>query len=254
MIRFREIWRDLVPGWLRRGDGELIQTVEGAVIDSFAERCRQTPWLMFPSLAPPDALTYIGSDRALPRGFEEPEASYRQRLIAWRFPRGHRVRGNAVALLEQIALALPQTLDVQTIDARGTRYDFDPADATTTVTRGVAWDWDAIPLTPLWARFWVVLETTATPPGVWGDAGDEEFWGDGADETWASPDIKPGEIEAVRTLVAPQSLSWVPAGRRPVVLTIWYAGQSFPAPTGDWDEWTNRDDAYAYVSLNRAEH
>lgn len=236
----------MLPGWAQRGEGELIQYTIGLIHDAFAERCRQTVWLMLPSLAPSDALARIGADRAIPRGLFEPEASYRPRLIAWRFPRGHRVRGNAFALLEQVSKAIRGT-DYRTVDIRGTEYSANAA----TPTRGVTWDWDGAALTPNWARYWVVVQSEASPPGVWGDAEDDTTWGSGEHECWGSPEIDPGEVAAVKTLVSPQTLGWSPAGRRPVYLVIWFQGQAYPVPGGDWDQWKNRSTDFAYVPLNR---
>lgn len=246
---FRSVWRFMIPGNFHRGDGELVQHTEGLVLDAFAEACRQTAWLMFPSRAPSDALQKIGADRSILRGFSEPESSYRERLRAWRYPRGHRIRGNAVGLLEQIAAVFGGAVEAQTIDARGTRYTWG-ADGTSTVERGVSWDWDGEALTPNWARFWVVLKVDgARLPGTW-DAGADELW-DTPEESWASHDIHPGQLQAVVRLCKVGRLSWTPAGRRPVYCVVWFAGESYPAPDGTWDEWTNRPaDAHAYFPLH----
>jgi hypothetical protein len=61
--------------------------------------------------------------------------------------------------------------------------------------------------------------------------------------------VHPGEVDAVRKLTKPGSLSWTPAGRRAIYLVLYFAGDPYPAPTGDWDEWPNRDEAYRYVPL-----
>src|SRR6185295_13738726 len=134
MKRFRTIWKFLVPGWLQRGEGEIVQHVQGLINDAYAERMRQTALLMFPSRTPSDALDLMGRDRGLKRGLFEPEANYRARLTAWRFPLGHRVRGTALALLEQVSCAIRGTQYIS-VDARGTQFERGVG-----ATRGVTWD------------------------------------------------------------------------------------------------------------------
>lgn len=237
-----------MPGFLQRGEGELVQSVLGLTKDALYEACQQTAWLMLPSLAPADALSRIGKDRAIVRGLFEPAAGYRERLIAWRYPRGHRIRGTATALLEQLAAALRGT-EYTTIDARGTKYQSGVA---LPAARGVTWNWDGAEganIGAQWARYWLVVKSSGAPwpsftDGAWGP-------------TIGNPDvciggsgIHPGEISAVRALVSPLRLGWSPAGRRPVYLTIYFPGSAFPVPDGTWDDWANRDPAYRYVPLH----
>lgn len=246
---FRTIWRHLIPGNFHGGDGELVQYVEGLTADAFAEACKQTATLMFPSVAPSDALEKIGADRGIPRGFAEPEASYRERLVAWRFPRGHRIRGNAVGLLEQIAAVFGGAVEAQTIDARGTRYTWGE-DGSSTVERGVTWDWDGEALTPNWARFWVVVRPEGAARQTIEDLGEI-----GSDPSLCVgvAGVHPGQVAAIKRLVKVGRLSWTPAGRRPITLVIMFDdGSPFPEPTGDWDEWVNRSPDYRYDSLHPA--
>ena len=250
---FRNIWRFMIPGNFHRGDGELVQYTEGVMLDAFAEACRQMAWLMFPSKAPSDALKRIGEDRGIPRGFAEPEASYRERLIAWRYPRGHRIRGNAVGLLEQIAAVFGGAVEAHTVDARGTRYTR-AADGTITVTRGVAWDWDGSGATPNWARFWVVIAPTGVTPhktfaeGAWGPTVKAD-----PGVCLAGVGVHTGQINAIKRLCKVGRLSWTPAGRRPVYLVVLRDGETFPTPGGDWDDWGERPaDTYAFEPLHAA--
>jgi hypothetical protein len=248
MRRFHTIWKFLVPGWLQSGDGEIVQWLQGLINDAYAERCRQTAWLMLPSVAPDDALELIGRDRGLPRGLFEPEAQYRTRLKGWRGTLGHRGRGSAPALLAQVAVALRGT-EHTTIDARGTRYTHGEA----TPEKGTAWDWDGEYVFPNWGRYWLVVKSTGTPWPSFTDGA----WGDtvlaGEDICLAGDGIHPGEIDAVRKLVTVGRLSWTPAGRRPVYLILYFDGNPFPVPGGDWDSWENRDTAYAYEPLHDSE-
>jgi hypothetical protein len=249
MRRFRSVWKWLVPGWLQRGEGELIQYTLGLVHDAFAERCRQTAWLMLPSLAPDDALDMIGRDRGLKRGLFEPEANYRERLKQWRYPRGHRVRGSALALLDQVSVAIRGT-EWSTIDARGTRYDAGESAAT---SKGGAWDWDGEYVFPNWGRYWVVVKSTGASWPSWDDGAWGDTWDADSSVSWAGDGVHPGEVAAVRELTRVGRLSWTPAGRRPVYLIIYFDGDPFPVPGGNWDSWENRDDAYAYEPLHDSE-
>lgn len=236
----------MVPGWLQAGEGELIQHVEGLVIDAFAERCHQSAYLMLPRVTPADALARVGADRGIPRGFVEPDASYRERLRRWRWPRGHRVRGNAPGLLEQISVTIRGTSH-QTIDARGTRY----TQGTDGAERGVAWDWDGSDLLPEWGRVWVIVKSTGAywptfDDGAWGETIDAD-----EDVSLAGSGIHSGEVGAVKRLARVGRLSWTPAGRRPIYLVIWFDGDAYPAPDGTWDEWENRPpDTYAFEPLH----
>jgi hypothetical protein len=244
---FRDVWRFLIPGNFHSGEGELVQHTEGWLLDAFAETCRQTALLMFPSVAPSDALEKIGKDRGIPRGFSEPDASYRERLRAWRYPRGHRIRGNATGLLEQISAVFGGAVEVQTIDARGTRYTWGE-DGATTVERGVAWDWDGSPLTPNWARFWVVIRPVGAAPQTIEDLG---TIGSDPELCVGVTGVVPGQINAIRALAKVGRLSWTPAGCRPYALVIMFDdGSSFPVPGGDWGDWENRSLDYRYASLH----
>lgn len=262
MIRaFRTLWKWLVPGWLggstsaspddpsNRDEGELVQYTLGLVHDAAAERARQVAFLGLPTYCVSDALELHGRDRAILRGLFEPEASYRARLVAWRHPRGHKVRGNALALLDQVTAAIRGT-SYQTIDARGTRYTLN---ADPVVDRGVTWNWDGAENASIgtqWGRYWIVVKSSALPE-VWADSTSTETWDDASTtESWASSSIDSGEIAAVRTLVSNGRLGWTPAGRRPVYLVIYFSGQAYPIPDGTWDSWETRDPQYAYEPLH----
>jgi len=251
MRRFQDIWVHLVPGWLQNGAGALIQQAQGALLDMFAERMRQTALLSFPSRCPSDALPEIGHDRGIVRGLFEPELSYRARLIAWRYPRGHRVRGSAPALLDQVSNALRGTVYL-TIDARGTQYEL----GVDTATRGVTWNWDGTEGASIgtqWGRYWVVVKSTGSywpsfDDGAWGDTIDAD-----PDVSLAGQGIHSGEVSAVRALASNSSFGWTPAGRRAVCLVIWFEGDAMPEPDGTWDDWAGRPlDQYAFEPLNAA--
>jgi hypothetical protein len=248
--KFRSIWKFLVPGWLQSGQGELVLFVQGLLKDAFAERAHQTARLHAPSLCPSDALDFHGRSRALPRGFSEPEASYRARLVGWRYPEGHRTRGTAGALLAQVSVVFDETAVIQTIDARGTRYTYGDSSP----ELGVTWDWDGEALTPNWSRYWIVIAApaSATLPLTWDqdeDAG--TLWDEEPDKCWAGEGVHSGQLAAVRTIAQPGRRSWSPAGCLPTYAVMYFDGEDYPEPDGTWDEWGGRPPQnYAFFPLN----
>ncbi len=238
---FRTVWRAITPGWLQNGEGELAFTLFGLMKDAMAERAEQTLLAPLPSRAPEDALDLIGQDRAIPRGPSETAASYRPRLAAWRFPLGHRIRGSARALLDQLQYAMAGT-EYTTIDARGTQWRL----GVDLPTRGVAWTWDAIPLLPRWGRYWIVVKATVSPRTLaeFGSA----TYAERAGETISGMPI--AEFAAVRTIASNGRLGWTPAGRKANTLVVYLPGQAYPVPAGDWDRWPNRDPQYLYEPLS----
>jgi hypothetical protein len=240
--KFRNIWLWLVPGWLQSGHGEMVLFVQGLLKDALAERAHQTALLHYPSTCPSDALDLHGHTRALPRGLFEPEDNYRARLIGWRYPEGHRTRGTAGAMLAQFELALRGTHHV-VIDAHNKRT-ISGSGAALPAT----WTWDAQPSSQ-WGRYWLVCKSIGAPWPSFTDPGWLAAWGD-RDAVLAGSGIASGEIAAVRDqLASNRSLGWTPAGVRGVNLVL-YFGASFPAPTGNWDAWANRDPAFRYEPLN----
>lgn len=175
MRRFRSIRSKLGPPWLvELGDsGKVAHTLAG-ICDAFLERVRLGLEARFPSRAGDSALALLGRDRLLPRGLRERAESYADRLKQWRYPYGHRVRGSAFALLDQIAAYLgsvltavveggvttyaPASAPVSTVDAHGTVFTRDRFGGQT-VTRGGSWTWDSQPASN-WSRFWVVLDAS----------------------------------------------------------------------------------------------
>src|SRR6187455_2560539 len=104
---FRQLFRWLVPSWLagegattedepaEHHDGEKVLLSLAVIKDAWLESLRQGLNARFPSRGPETALALIGRDHGIVRGRDETAAHYAERLIAWRYPRGHRVRGSA---------------------------------------------------------------------------------------------------------------------------------------------------------------
>lgn len=236
------IVRFLVPRRFFNGDGGKVLQSLTTVIDEHMDRARQGLEMRFPTLAArdgrDDALFLIGQDRGIPRGRTEPAAHYAQRLIRWRYPRGHRTRGSAFALLEQVSEYFGK-IKCQTIDYNGTEHTWN-ADGSHSFSYGHTWTWDTD--TARKARFWIVIY-----PGVLmreqPPLGDPSLWGGG----FGNKDYGIGQIgatvadgDAMRNLFTGVS-PWKPAG----TLTQWLCvaldgAQPFTGvnPDGTWSRWS----------------
>lgn len=274
--RFRRVWRFLTPPFLQGGDGSRLLFSFGYLIDAFVEHARQGLISRLPTMASPSANTLTAGDRGILRGRTEPQAHFAERLTSWRYPRGHRVRGNAWEVLEQIwhhfavhnstvALADSEgrsSVRVLTIDRRGQQWtkEADGGDPVRTLPGG--WNWDGADASE-WARFWVVLHQT--PPSgeeffeLQPDIGDDELWGGGygvPGYTIGVGGLLPSDVLVLRELF--QDRNWHPCGTVPEWCVISFDGNS-PSPDGTWERWGKddgggtwvaaRDLDYRYVSL-----
>jgi hypothetical protein len=117
---------------------------------------------------------YIGQERGIVRGYEEPAVAYEARMRAWRDTMMR--KGDSWCLLEQLQAyftghAVAIDLLSNTDAANAIRYRL-AADGTRT-TDSIAWNWDGAGAT-LPSRFWVILHVptdVALPAPTWGDGG-----------------------------------------------------------------------------------
>jgi hypothetical protein len=233
--RFRQLFRVLAPRWLTTGHGELVFYSLGLIMDAFAQRGRESILARFPDFAPDDALSRMGHDRRIVRGFDEPRETYSARLK--RFLDDWKKAGMAPSILRQVlAYLAPHELIARTVNATGTWVT---VDADGVVSQEVTWptpnwDWDGDP--DLWARFWVILYPPATlwdTDGTWGDPG---TWGDGG--TWGTT-ATPEQVESVRSIVR----DWKPGAALAPYIIIAFDGASFDPessaglPDGTWGTW-----------------
>jgi hypothetical protein len=262
MRSFRGLRYFLAPTWLTgKGDGEKVAFTLEWLLDAFLEKVRQGLESRFPSRAGASALNLIIGDRGLLRGRNESTADLVARLIAWRTPRTHRVRGNAYEAALQVwhywREADGTGIYVDIVDAHGVTHSID---ANGGEDRQVfAWDWDGADPDVHWSRFWVELEEPAgaepTP-----DFGDPALWG-GALGTpgyvLGMTNVTPADIFAMRALF--QELKWGPAHAIAEWLIIVPVGGAFPSPDEFYRYWSidvagNRQAARStnarYVSLN----
>lgn len=205
--RFRRAFRKLVPSWLSKDDGERVLYSLGVLKDWFDTRLKQGLQARFPSHAMPSALPYLGRDRRIVRGINEPAAAYAARLVSWLD--AHAVRGNPYALMDQLAAYCQAEVRIRTVDSRGNWYTRERDGTRSALLDTADWNWDAADPSR-WSRFWVIIYPTADGrpwerDGTWGDG---SYWSsDPAEGTWGSTALLT-EVQSVRELVR----EWKPAG------------------------------------------
>lgn len=245
MKSFRGLRYFLAPPWLTgRGDGEKIAFTLEWLLDSVLEKTRQGLNARFPSRAGDSALNLIIGDRGLIRGRNESRASLVARLIAWRTPRTHRVRGNAYEAVLQVwnywREADGTGYYTAIVDAHGVTHSIDVNGDDS--RDEFSWDWDGSDPDVYWSRFWVQLfEPAGAEPTP--DFGDPDLWG-GALGTpgyvLGMTGVTPADISAMRALF--QELHWGPGHAIAEWLVIAPVGALLPAPDGTYLYWS-KDDA-----------
>jgi len=257
---FRKVMKWLVPGWAYSGEGAAKLDSWAWTLDDGVARLREGATARFPSYSADDALALLGDDRGIPRGRDETSEHYASRLLRWRSPRGHRVRGNAFALLEQVAeyWGIADSGTLRTYDCSGNIFRLDGGVEYS--SHGSAWRWDSRSAAE-WSRFW--LEITSTLPGVTyaPDFGDPALWGGALGTPGYAVGVvgaTSADFQAMRDLLY-GGHSWRPAGTQPEWLTLGF-GLS-PEPAGAYEHWSldnagareaTRDGWFRYVSLDVA--
>lgn len=231
---FRSLFKWLVPSWLSTGEGEIVLHSLALIKDAFSARVRHGLNARFPTRSGPSALALTGSDRGIIQGRSEIDAHYAARLIAWRYPRGHRVRGSAWALLEQMG-EYYGGIHCYTVDASGNVFDR-TNDGVESYTTQAPWTWGT---DPGWARFWVVLDPGADfPMGEQPDLGDPDLWGGELGLpgfTLGQTGALPEDVVALRRLM--RGRAWKPAGSRAEWFLVSLDG-TVPAPDATWTRWS----------------
>lgn len=243
---FAQAIRALGPAWLvRRDEGELVGYSLGRIVDAFAERTRQGLIARFPAYAPEDALGPMGRDRKITRGINEPAATYAARQLTWLDD--HKRRGNPFALMQQLRGYCGVDMVFRTVDRRGNWYTRAADGTESYLLRQANWDWDGVPASPDWSRFWVILYppvgTDADPYPLWGPGptiGASDLWGGaiGTDGYTIGSTATPDEVAGVRAIVR----EWMPAGTRCEGIILAFDSASFdpatpagpPLPDGTW--------------------
>lgn len=245
-FRFRRAFYRLTPSWLHTGDGEKVLFSLGVLADAFLDRLLQGLNARFPERAEHEsALAALGRDRQVIRGVNEPAENYAHRLVQWRYPQGHRVRGNPFGLMRQIRAYLAALGDVRvrTVDRRGNWYMID-YDGEQSHSWGVGdWDWDDGG-TDRWGRFWVIIY----PGTVWTEQltlGSSQLWGGSLGEdghVLGVRHVTPVDVATIK-LICQQ---WKPAGTLQQWVIVAFDDASFdPGVTGEtdgtWENWSIND-------------
>ena len=239
---FESLYRWITPYWLREGDGDNVLRSLARQLDENVARFRAGLNARFPTRCDAAALTQIGLDRGIIPGRAELRGHYANRLVAWRSPRGHRVRGNAFALLEQAGEYFGKS-SVWAIDYARNFYGRNSRGVEAWETEYV-WDWDSDEgVTPGDIfRFWLVLDGSALfaahpvldDPALWGG-------------TWGTPGYTYGQIGAVGddALAIRRMLTgraWKMAGSRAEWLVVSLTADPEIHPDGTWRHWSRQVD------------
>lgn len=150
---FRDLIRQVSPGWLQIGTGEKVSYAIGVQVDAFGEALVAGLKSRFPNVYSSETLPLIGRERRIRRGLTESSASYATRLLRWLGD--HRRRGGPHALLAQMReYLLPVTFPIHLIYQSGARYIMDESG---NVTRDLL----SAPAVPVarWARWWLLMYT-----------------------------------------------------------------------------------------------
>lgn len=242
-MSFFEVYQRLAPRWLTDGDGGTVLASLALMADDYAARAKLGLLARFPQYAPDDtSLGALGRDRRIVRGIGESATAYSARLV--RALDDLATRGNPYALLGQVQAFLGQPCVVRTVDRRGNWYRL-AADGTKSSSIGLAdWTWDAVPASPFWGRFWLIIEPVGgTLPWAEVDAwGDATLWGSGvfgAASTTIGTTATPAEVGALRSIVR----EWKPAGVACEWIVVSYNAAAFGPGTGTvtdalWGDWS----------------
>jgi hypothetical protein len=247
-IGYRFSFYKLLPKFLTEGESELVAFSLGVIKDAFLERCRQSLMQRFPSYAGDAALALIGAERGIPRGRTEAKAHYVTRLKAWRYPRGHRTRGSAFALLEQVSEYWGGLLAI-THDDKGNEHGR-AADGTESFAY-TSWNWDGGSIAhsgSKWSRFWLEIHPQPYVPTIkawpsWHQAFGGTTWGAAtkAGYTFGQQGVLAGDSRALQGLFKARGLavSWKPAGTTAmyaVVVLEPVGGPTTVDPAGLWGD------------------
>lgn len=252
-LNFRALYRWMLPGNYTDDDtdgGKVLHSL-ALIDDAFDQIHRDRVEARFPTYAGESALALIGADRQIPRGRAETAEHYKARLRAWRYPRGHRTRGSAFALLEQIWEYFGGGFKLRTEQINQQQW-LRAADGTESTATVGGWDWDSL-IDPAWldkwARFWVVVDGTSliepTP-----DFGDPDLYGGQlGDSSYAlgHTGVSADDVNAIRRLF--RGRAWKPAGTRAMWAVVSVAGVE-PLPEGAYGRWA-RDDGFGNYEAAR---
>jgi hypothetical protein len=164
-VSFAEALIRRCPPWLQRAAGRALMGGLGDPLDVVRDKTAEAVDARFPRAIRPDALPYIGRDRVIRRGLNEPAETYATRLKRWLTD--HKTRGNAYALMRQLeAYFATDPVRLELVYNSGTRYTLDPttldADGLGAITRdSIVWGGNGIPAK--WAEQWLFIRYDLNP-------------------------------------------------------------------------------------------
>lgn len=262
--KFINAFYALLPSWLVEDEQEKVNFSLTLIMDGFLERLYQGVAAPLASVGTETALSLIGRDRKITRGFAEPAETYRERLVRWLDD--HKIRGGPRARMAQLwAYLNPYRVMLRNVADNESRSvwdtleagfeeddDTDTADAITRDVRSGSdrnWNWDGTHTPKLWSRFWtIVYPTTSTEPlfddGV--EFGNDSEFGDGrtlgSSASWE-------QIQTLRAMAA----FWKGAHAAGQWLILAFDPDSFDPelpptttvqdliPDGNWGDWSRRE-------------
>ena len=252
--RFRDMSDAISATWWNGPNGQRFRYCESVLYDALADATGYAVISRFPSLAPPDAFSYLQSDRQIDQGFSEPNASFALRLRQWLDL--WRAAGTPTGvMLALLGLFLPTNVTIRTVDnssnwntyTAGGGFPFpigadSPTPPTQVPTAG-NWNWDGN--ATAWYRAWVIIYVSPlgwTIPGWHYDDGGT--W-DQTGRLWDIGGATYAQIQTIRAIVA----KWKPAHTNVVNIILTTNTSRFnpasPAgggvnPDGTWGNPANR--------------
>lgn len=168
LFRHHLLSQQWVPWWWTGPNrGRVLWTI-GLTLDLAAQWCQLGVLERFPLSCSEEALSWIGRDRGIRRGYAESSESYRRRLKHWRQTWAR--AGNAWAVLEQVqSYFLPEVPMVRYVKHspaldRATWYTRDTLGVESYHTQSPSnWDWDSADATrpdsldDKDSRFWIIV-------------------------------------------------------------------------------------------------
>jgi hypothetical protein len=154
MANFSTYQQAIAPPWLQGPVGARWLAAFGGQKDVHVQRTREAVFARLPTLAPVDAVPYIGDERSIVQGAAESLAAYRQRLVeAWP---AWQLAGTAWGILAQLSA---QGYSCYIVCANG--YVYGPGATLETpptlVKSGAPWRWSGFP-GPFWSVFGLVFD------------------------------------------------------------------------------------------------
>jgi hypothetical protein len=231
----------LDPWWLKRGPGAKLLFIFRLAVDACTEHLYQGFFAGKPGKGTPTALKYIARDRGVLRGIDESYADFAVRLRRWLDDR--KMQGHPIGLLLSLRGYCNADVRIRTVDRNGNWWTLERDLVITYTLRRENWNWDGVPASPDWARFWVIIYPTA----------DNKPWGP-TPYTIGSPSLWGGAIgtadHTIGTTATPQQVrdvqgicdEWKAPGRCERIIIAFDDASFDPAaaagsagmPDGDW--------------------